>query len=219
MSFNDKRKKYLKKKLRTKKSLGNFYLTHNYLSNLIHSYRDEKLKLKLVKPLFLGFSGLTSSLHDNELFDNLEKKNLDSFQIPKSFFSSFDEGMEKSKYDDVFRPIFENWAQEITMNINSIRTEMNFTETTKVLLSGQTNYIKYMDKFVESISGIESNYMNPVRNLKLNPGLDLEASNVSFPLLSASIGSALGIENAPNLLPQNFRSMEIVFLILLFGTP
>ncbi|MFL3005860.1 MAG: AAA family ATPase [Candidatus Neomarinimicrobiota bacterium] len=196
--------------------IWNYYERLNKTTLIIHiGYNDgfilgyEKLKLKLVKPLFLGFSGLTSSLHDNESFNNLEEKNLDSFQIPKSFFSSFDEGMKRSKYDDVFRPIFENWAQEITMNINSIRTEMNFTETTKVLLSGQTNYIKYMDKFVESISGIESNYMNPVRNLKLNPGLDLELINIRFPLLSASIGSALGIENTPNLLPQNFKKIEI----------
>ena len=196
--------------------IWNYYERLNKTTLIIHiGYNDgfilgyEKLKLKFVKPLYLGFSALTGSLHDNDSFDNLKEENLDSFQIPKSFFSSFNKEMKRGKNDDVFRPIFENWAQEITMNINSIRTEMNFTESTQVLLSGQINYIKYMDKFVESISGIKSNYMNPIRNLKLNPGLDLELSHVRFPLLSASIGSALGMENTPNLLPQNFKKMEI----------
>ena len=119
--------------------------------------------------------------------------------------------MKKGKYDNIFRPIFENWAQEISMNINSIRTGMNFTESTQIFLSGQINYIQYMDKFVESISGIESGYLNPIRNLKLNPSLALKLKNIRPPLFSASIGCALGLENTPNLLPQNFKKMEIFF--------
>ena len=196
--------------------IWNYYERLNKTTLIIHiDYNEgfvlgyEKLQLKFIKPLYLGFSALTNSLADNNFSDNLKEENLDSFQIPKSFFSSFNEEMKKGKYDDIFRPIFENWAQEITMNINSIKTKMNFTESAQVLLSGQINYINYMDKFIESISGIESNYMNPIRNLKLNPGLNLELNNVRFPLLSASIGSALGIENSPNLLPHTFKKMEV----------
>ena len=169
----------------------------------------EKLKLKFIKPLYLGFSALTNSLVDNDSFDNLNAENLNSFQVPKSFFNSFNDEMKKGKYDNIFRPIFENWAQEISMNINSIRTGMNFTESTQIFLSGQINYIQYMDKFVESISGIESGYLNPIRNLKLNPSLALKLKNIRPPLFSASIGCALGLENTPNLLPQNFKKMEI----------
>ena len=78
--MNDLIKNETKRVNLQKKSLNNFYLTHKYVSNLIDSYRDEKLNhlktFNLIKNVSLRILHVTNfnERHDGRLFFNTGRR-------------------------------------------------------------------------------------------------------------------------------------------------
>ena len=123
-------------------------------------------KLIKIKSLYIGLADFFDALIDNGLFDS---KNGEAqrklFQVPKALLSQKGDNINAGKYDDIFRPVFENWNQEIQRTINAIRNELKIDEKTQVLISGSGSDILYLDEYIEIMTGIKTDYLNPVRNL------------------------------------------------------
>ena len=104
--------------------------------------------MKIVKPLFIGIQSLTDAIRDNgmSIEDWSNRKN---FQVPETFLRSMGHKAETGEYDDIFRPVFDSWRQELDRTINGIRKEFKISKDTEVLLCGSAGDIQYLDKYIE----------------------------------------------------------------------
>ena len=119
---------------------------------------SDKSGLKVIRPLYIGFESLKDALRDNGFSDE-KLKSILSFQVPASFLTMFGQTVAKGEYDDIFRAVFENWRQEIERTINGIRKDFKIVDGTEILLSGSVGEIKYLDSFIEGITGLSTTYL------------------------------------------------------------
>ena len=175
-----------------------------------------KTDLKIIKPLFVGVQSLTDSLRDNGLpvEDWSERKD---FQVPETFLRSMGLKVKPGIHDDIFRPVFDSWRQEIDRTINGIRKEFKISEGTEILLSGSAGEILFLDKFIEGSMGLDTKFLNPIRNLGLPEDLDKDSFDMHPTALTASIGSALHLNNSVNILPKNLKQDVILRWVNRFG--
>ena len=81
-----------------------------------------KFEIMMVKPIFLGIQNLTDSLVDNGI--SLENwSNRKGYQIPESFLRAMGQNVSSGQYDDIFRPVFDSWRQEIDRTVNGMRKD------------------------------------------------------------------------------------------------
>ncbi len=168
---------------------------------------SDKSGLRVVRPLFIGFESLRDALRDNGFSDE-KFKDIPSYQVPASFLKMFGQTVEKGEYDDVFRAVFENWRQEIERTINGIRKDFKIVDGTEILLSGSIGEIRYLDKFIEGITGLNTAYLNPIRNLLMPPEFELSSIESHPSLFAPAIGSALNIQQSVNILPKDLKQEE-----------
>ena len=117
----------------------------------------------------------------------------------------------RGKHDDIFRPVFDSWRQEIDRTINGIRKKFIIANDTEILLSGSAGDILHFDKFIEGILGLTTQFLNPIRNLALSSSsINRESTSFNPTLLTAAIGSALHHKKSVNILPKNLKQEEIL---------
>ena len=173
-------------------------------------------ELKIVKPLFVGIQSLTDAIRDNgmSIEDWSNRKN---FQVPETFLRSMGHKAATGEYDDIFRPVFDSWRQELDRTINGIRKEFKISKDTEVLLCGSAGDIQYLDKYIEGSMGLSTRLLNPLRNLAIPHDLDLEEIEFHPTSLTASIGSALHLDRSVNLLPKDKKIEETLRWVNRFG--
>ena len=166
-----------------------------------------KFEIMMVKPLFLGIQNLTDSLADNGIsLDNWSNRK--GFQIPESFLRAMGQNVSSGQYDDIFRPVFDSWRQEIDRTVNGMRKDCKITESTDVLLSGSSGEVLFFDRFIEGTFGLNTRYLNPFRNLGLVDSLDDLEIDSHPSLFAGAIGSALDLKPSINLLPKQLKLNE-----------
>jgi len=166
-------------------------------------------KIRVLVQLHIGVQSLTDALRDQgHSTENWDKRN--EFQVPESFIRAIGEKVDTGKYDDIFRPVFDGWRQEIDRTINSIRKSFTLSDDTEVLLSGSAGDILHLDKFIAGILGITTHFLNPIRNLAFSPSED-ERDKIPFhpTILTAAIGSGLTLSGTVNVLPATLKLNEI----------
>ena len=175
-----------------------------------------KLDLKIIKPLFIGIQSLTDSLRDNGIaIDDWSDRK--EFQVPETFLRAMGHKVENGQHDEIFRPVFDSWRQEIDRTINGIRKEFKISDEMEILLSGSAGEISYFDKFIEGSMGLNTNFLNPLRNLALSDDLDTDSFDIQPTVLTPSIGSALHLNNSVNILPKELKQDEILRWVNRFG--
>ena len=165
--------------------------------------------IRIVELLHIGLQSLTDALRDQG--HSTEKwHERGAFQVPESFIRAMGKKVNSGEFDDIFRPVFDSWRQEIDRTINGIRKDFTISDDTEVLLSGSAGDILYLDQFIAGILGLHTQYLNPVRNLAFSPSED-ERGNIPFhpTLLTAAIGSALALSGTVNVLPMTLKQNEI----------
>ena len=173
-------------------------------------------ELKTVKPLFIGLQSLTDAIRDNGLSIE-EWSNRKNYQVPETFLRSLGHKAEAGEHDDILRPVFDSWRQELDRTVNGIRKEFKISKDTEVLLCGSAGDIQYLDKYIEGIMGLNTRMLNPFRNLAIPHDLDLEDIGCHSSSLTASIGSALHLDNSVNLLPKDKKVEETLRWVNRFG--
>jgi len=166
-------------------------------------------KIQVLLQLHIGIQSLTDALRDQgHSTENWDKR--DEFQVSESFIRAIGEKVDKGKYDDIFRPVFDGWRQEIDRTINSIRKSFAISNDTEVLLSGSAGDILHLDKFIGGILGLNTHFLNPIRNLAFSPSED-ERDNIPFhsTILTAAIGSGLTLPGSVNVMPATLKVNEI----------
>ncbi len=186
--------------------------------------------IRVVETLRIGLQSLTDSMRDQgHSTENWHER--DKFQVPESFLRAFGKSVKSGEYDDIFRPVFDSWRQEIDRTINSIRKDFIISEDTEVLLSGSAGDIQYFDQFISGSLGLQTQFLNPVRNLAISPSEDARNNFAFHPtLLTSAIGSALTLPGSVNVLPMTLKQNEIfrwanrisaplaaALLVILFG--
>jgi len=163
-----------------------------------------KTNIKIIKPLFIGVQSLTDSIRDNGLpiTDWSERKD---FQVPETFLRSMGLKVEPGIHDDIFRPVFDSWRQEIDRTVNGIRKEYKISDETEILLSGSAGEISFLDKFIEGSMGLTTAFLNPLRNLALPDEIDRDSFDIHPTALTPSIGSALHLNNSVNIMPKELK--------------
>ncbi len=170
----------------------------------------EKNKIKVIDLLYIGLSGLFDALKDYKMLDNKKKlEHLKSFQVPKSLLGPFSNNSTKGEYDNIFRVVFENWSLELERSINGVRKDLNFSSQINILICGTSGCVRYLDMFIENITGIKTNYMNPFRNLKENIPMQEKEFYHHASAFAGAVGSGIAIDNSPNILPKIFHRDEI----------
>ena len=166
-------------------------------------------ELKTVRPLFIGLQSLTDAIRDNgiPMEDWSDRK---GFQVPETFLRSMGHKAEPGEHDDIFRPVFDSWRQELDRTVNGIRKEFKISGETEVLLSGSAGDILYLDKYIEGSMGLDTKFLNPLRNLAIPPDLDRDTMASHTTSFTASIGSALHLDNSVNILPKDLKQDEIL---------
>ena len=173
-------------------------------------------ELKTVKPLFIGLQSLTDAIRDNGLSIE-EWSNRKNYQVPETFLRSLGHKAEAGEHDDILRPVFDSWRQELDRTVNGIRKEFKISKDTEVLLCGSAGDIQYLDKYIEGIMGLNTSIFNPFRNLAIPHDLDLEDIGCHPSSLTASIGSALHLDKSVNLLPKDKKVEETLRWVNRFG--
>ena len=166
-------------------------------------------KIQVLIQLHIGVQSLTDALRDQgHSTENWDKR--DEFQVPESFIRAIGEKVDIGKYDDIFRPVFDGWRQEIDRTINSIRKSFAISNDTEVLLSGSAGDILHLNKFIGGILGLNTHFLNPIRNLAFSPSED-DRDNIPFhpTILTAAIGSGLTLSGSVNVMPATLKVNEI----------
>ena len=105
---------------------------------------------------------------------------------------------------------YYRWRQEINRTINGIKRDFAITKDTMVLLSGSAGEILNLDKFIGGTLGLNTSYLNPIRNLAISPN-ENERDSIPFhpTLLTTAIGSALNYPDTVNVLPVTIKQNEM----------
>ena len=175
-----------------------------------------KSRLKIIRPLFIGLQNLTDAVRDNGL--SIEDwSNRKAYQVPESFLRSMGHKADAGKHDDIFRPVFDSWRQELDRTINGIRKEYKISKDTEVLLSGSAGDVQFIDKYIEGSLGLSTRLLNPIRNLSIPHDLKLEDIGYHPTLLTASIGSSLHLNDSVSILPKDYKIDETLRWVNRFG--
>ena len=166
-------------------------------------------ELLIIKPLFIGLQSLHDTLRDNGLpLDDWSKRT--EFQVPETFLRSMGKKVNPGKYDDVFRPVFDSWRQEIDRTVNGIRKEFKISNDTKMLISGSAGDILHFDDFMGGMMGLETSFLNPMRNLAISESFDEKWLGSHPTVLTASIGSSLHLNGSVNISPKELKQDEVL---------
>ncbi len=175
-----------------------------------------KMELKIIRPLFIGIQSLTDALIDNGIsVEDWSKRN--TFQVPETFLRSMGHSAKPGEHDDVFRPVFDSWRQEIDRTVNGVRKSFKISDNTEILLSGSAGEVLYLDKFIEGSMGLNTLFLNPLRNLTIPDNINKDFVNYHPTVLTPAIGSALHLNNSVNILPKNLKQEEILRWANRFG--
>ena len=198
------------------------YIDRNYSSAIVLHVGEKnglilglkREKLIKINSLYIGLADLFDALIDNGLFDSKDgEAQRKLFQVPKALLSQKVNHINTGKYDDIFRPVFENWNQEIQRTINAFRNELKIDEKTQVLISGSGSDILYLNEYIEIMTGIKTDYLNPVRNLAKVPDFDLKSLKYNSAVLTPSVGAGLPINGSLSILPKVFEQNKLFRLV------
>jgi len=117
--------------------------------------------------------------------------------------------------DDLLRPVMESWTRELDRTLTSLKRDFPVADATHLLLSGTAICVKNLHSYLGGHLNLETEYFNPLRNIAILPDESERAElNVSLPLLTAAVGSALNLPNTVNLLPSSFKQSEAFRLMV-----
>ena len=175
-----------------------------------------KSKIKAIKPLFVGVQNLTDAVRDSGLAIE-DWSNRKEYQVPETLLRSIGHKADIGKHDDIFRPVFDSWRQELDRTINGIRKEYKISKDTEVFLCGSAGEVQYIEKYIEGSLGLPTKLLNPIRNLSIPDDLDIEKVGYHPTLLTASIGSSLHLNRSVNILPKEYKVDETLRWVNRFG--
>lgn len=158
-------------------------------------------KIRSVNILYFGYKNLLDVLIENKVTEKPEE--IDAIDIPATFLTNQGITSKANKLDNILRPTFDLWSQEIERVINRTRRVINISESSKIFVSGLAGKINNMDLFVEGATQIRSGVLNPVRNLTFSP-FDSERNSIPFhpTILTPAIGAALSNPSGISVLPK-----------------
>lgn len=166
-------------------------------------------RIKIIEQLHIGVQNLTDALRDQgHSTENWTDRT--DFQVPETFLRALGIKANTGEYDEIFRPVFDIWRQEIDRTINGIRKQFEISDSTEVFISGSGGDIQYLEKFIGGSLGLNGQFLNPIRNLEFLPNeSDREKLPFHPTLLTTAIGSSLRLPNSVNVLPSNLFQNEI----------
>ncbi len=80
---------------------------------------------------------------------------------------------------------------EITRSINTYRSQQHGSAPQRLLLSGGSSVMTYLDVFLKEKLNLEVEYFNPLAAVDFGPAVDQEALNAEWHLLTEMVGLAL----------------------------
>ncbi len=147
-------KNELKRRKIQKKSLDNFYLTHRYVSNLIDTYRDEKLNylksFNLIKNTSLRILHVTNfnERHDGRLFFNTGRRiNNGLIRLGHSILEFSDRDIQK------YYKNFKDFSGSINLNNKLKKTCYNFKPD--LIIFGHADLVS-----VDTLAELKDDYPN-----------------------------------------------------------
>ena len=116
------------------------------------------------------------------------------------------EDQRADRLSKIIRTVVTRLHAEVSRSINFYRSQQGGTAPTRVLLTGTSSLLPYMDQFFADKFQVPVEYFNPFETIQVGPGagLDLQSAN-QIVTLANSVGLALrhtgGAALEMNLLP------------------
>ncbi len=98
---------------------------------------------------------------------------------------------EAARASKVIRGVMTRLHSEVTRSVNFYKGQQGGTEPTRVLLTGGSSVLPYMNLFFQDKLGIPVEMFNPFRNVAVGPGVDRANLSKSAHLLGETVGVAL----------------------------
>lgn len=117
---------------------------------------------------------------------------------------------EAARASKVIRGVMTRLHSEITRSVNFYKGQQGGSDPTRVLLTGGSSVLPYMNLFFQDKLGIPVEMFNPFRNVAVGPTVDRVGLSKSAHLLGESVGVALreigGCPIEVDLVPQVSRA-------------
>lgn len=98
---------------------------------------------------------------------------------------------EAARASKVIRGAMTRLHSEVTRSVNFYKGQQGGSEPTRVLLTGGSSVLPYMNLFFQDKLGIPVETFNPFRNVAVGPGVDRGSLSRSAHLLGETVGVAL----------------------------
>lgn len=98
---------------------------------------------------------------------------------------------EAARASKVIRGVMTRLHSEVTRSVNFYKGQQGGSEPTRVLLTGGSSVLPYMNMFFQDKLGIPVEMFNPFRNVAVGPGVDRANLSKSAHLLGETVGVAL----------------------------
>ncbi|MCC6355279.1 MAG: type IV pilus assembly protein PilM [Verrucomicrobiae bacterium] len=98
---------------------------------------------------------------------------------------------EAARASKVIRGVMTRLHSEVTRSVNFYKGQQGGSEPTRVLLTGGSSVLPYMNLFFQDKLGIPVEMFNPFRNVAVGPGVDRANLSKSAHLLGETVGVAL----------------------------
>lgn len=141
------------------------------------------------------------------------------------------EDPEADKVSKCIRSSMTRLHAEIVRSINTYRSQQNGQAPSRVLLTGGSSVMTYLDVFLQEKLNIEVEYFNPLQAITVAPSVDEDRINAEWHLLAEVVGLALrkagDVAIQMNLLPPSIvrerlfrkkQGMMVASLVLLTVT-
>ncbi len=119
---------------------------------------------------------------------------------------------EQAQISKIIRQVMTRLHSEIARSINFYRTQQGGSAPTRVLLSGGSSILPYVDRFFKEKLQVSVEYFNPFRNVTLDPCVSRDELVRCAHFFGEVVGLALRrMSECPievNLLPQSIRARK-----------
>jgi len=167
--------------------------------------------LQVIRPIAFGIQNLKDAVSNPSI-------SIDEFRVPPSLLPGKAKPGTALPIDDLLRPILESWTRELDRTLTSLKRDFPVGDATQLFLSGSAIHIHSLHEYLGGHLNLRAEYFNPLRNIAILPDESERAElNVSLPLLTAAVGSALNLPNTVNLLPPVFKQSEAFRLMVKGG--
>lgn len=138
------------------------------------------------------------------------EKILGTYGLPKEEEEEFSQEKIKSKElrQNMFS-IFGKLQNEILSSLEYYREQFEEEKVSQIFLVGETARLKNLKEYLVANFGIPIEVVDPLRNLKLDPGIDPKKIKEVAQHLALPIGLALGKSREINLLKSKAKKKEV----------